>query len=198
MKTILAILGVLVTASLAVSPGAAWADPDQRIERVQFPAGRAQTSIQGRIVGYESVSYRVGAEAGQGLSIRLRPSNTATYFNLYAPGSGPGDQALANSGLTGGRVPELKHFDAELPSSGEYSISVYMMRSAARRDEVSDYRLDISLSGALSAEVRGDYADGLQGGPDFFEVATRGDGIAKMRMPLSVQIELQADCFVGV
>lgn len=176
-------LPALVAATVLATATAVQAEPDQRVEQVQFPAGRTQTNLQGRIVGYESVSYRLGAEAGQRLNIRLSPSNTATYFNVYAPGSGPGDQALGNSSMTGNLVPELNHFDAELPTSGEYGISVYMMRSAARRDEVSDYRLAISLTGAPEPIVRADYADGLQGGPDYFEVATQGDGLSLRASP---------------
>ncbi len=147
---------------------------DIRIEQVRFGAGQSGTTIDGRITGYESVSYQVGAEAGQRMSVSLAPSNLATYFNVYAPGQGPGDEAIANSGLTGPMVPDINRFEATLPASGQYTVSVYMMRSAARRGERSDYTLDISVAGALQPVVTGDFADGLQGGPDFWQVVTGG------------------------
>jgi hypothetical protein len=78
---------------------------DVRTETVRFKAGQSGTSIKGRIVGYGSVSYLLGAEAGQTMSITLKPANLATYFNVYEPGKGPGDQALANSGMTGPMTP---------------------------------------------------------------------------------------------
>ncbi|MCW3783110.1 SH3 domain-containing protein [Defluviimonas salinarum] len=148
-----------------------------RTEQVRFAAGASSASIRGEIEGYESVSYMVGAEAGQRMTVTLSPSNLATYFNVYAPGNGLGDAALANSSMTGANVPDLNRFDATLPSSGEYTISVYMMRSAARRGERSSYTLDIGISGTTGAVVEGDYADSLQGGPDFYAVRTSGGGL---------------------
>jgi hypothetical protein len=141
---------------------------DTRTEHVRFQGGHTGTSIRGKIVGYESVSYVLGAEAGQTMTIALKPSNSATYFNVYEPGKGPGDQALANSGITGPTMADLNRFKGKLPTSGEYTISVYMMRSAARRKERSNYTLVISISALGDAtklpSVRNDYADGLQGG----------------------------------
>jgi hypothetical protein len=149
---------------------------DIRIEPVRFKGGHTSTSITGKIVGYGSVSYVLGAEAGQTMTINLNPSNLATYFNVYAPGKGPGDQALAASGMIGPMTPKLNMFNGKLPASGQYTISVYMMRAAARRNERSIYTLDISISalgdtGKLPA-VRNDFADGLQGGPDYWDVRT--------------------------
>lgn len=147
-----------------------------RSEQVLFKAGQTGTSIKGKITGYESVLYRVGAEAGQTMSVALKPSNLATYFNVYEPGKGPGEQALATGSATGPMVPDLNRFKGKLPTSGTYTISVYMMRSAARRNERSNYVLDISISALGDASrlppVQRDYADGLQGGPDYWEVRT--------------------------
>jgi hypothetical protein len=103
-----------------------------RSERVAFAAGKSGATINGQITGYESVLYRVGAEGGQTMSIELKSANTATYFNVYEPGRGPGDTALAASSTTGDLVPALNRFSARLHTSGMYTVSVYMMRSAAR------------------------------------------------------------------
>lgn len=153
---------------------------DIKMEQVRFKGGQAGTSIKGKIVGYDSVSYVLGAEAGQTMTIALNPSNRATYFNVYEPGKKPGDQALANSGMTGPMIPDLNKFSGKLPSSGQYTISVYMMRSAARRKEVSRYTLDISISplgdAANFPPVESDYADGLQGGPDFWDIKPKSAG----------------------
>jgi hypothetical protein len=58
---------------------------DTRTERVRFKGGQTSTSITGKIIGYESVTYLIGAEAGQTMTITLRPSNSATYFNVQRP-----------------------------------------------------------------------------------------------------------------
>jgi hypothetical protein len=174
----------LIAFTLAVAlvlPLAATAQGDMRIEQVRFSAGTSGTTINDSITGYESVLYTVGAEAGQQMKVRLEPSNTATYFNVYAPGNGPGDEALVNGQFIGPMVPEINIFDAELPVSGEYAVSVYMMRSAARRDEISTYTIAISIEGDTGAVVQADYADGLQGGPDFYQVATSGGRSLSLR-----------------
>ena len=168
---------LLVLASLCalLGPGSRWVmAQDTRTLDIRLPPGSTGTSVRGRIVGSESVLYRLGAEAGQTLTVSLQASNGATYFNVYAPGKGPGDEALANSGMDGPLVPEMNRFKGELPQSGVYTISVYMMRSAARRNETSRYTLRVDIpakAGALDKPVQNDFADGLAGGPDYWQVA---------------------------
>jgi hypothetical protein len=153
---------------------------DIRTEKVHFPAGKTGATISGTIVGYKSVSYVLGAEAGQTMTVVLKPSNLATYFNVYEPGKKPSDQALASGDRTGEMVPDLNRFKGKLPTSGEYIVSVYMYRAAARRNERSSYTLEISISpqGDVSTRppVSRDYADGLQGGPDYWDVKTARPG----------------------
>jgi len=160
----------LLAVAFASAAAAAMAQ-DVRTEPVRFEPGRSDARITGSITGDETVSYTLDAEAGQTLAVALEASNIQTYFNLYAPGTGPGDQAIANGGLTS---PEVNRFEGALAQSGRYTISVYLMRAAARRDERSDYTLDVGLTGALAPVVEGDFADGLQGGPDWWQVATQG------------------------
>jgi len=168
----LAIFGAVALAFCLVS--AAAAQDGVRTEKVRFAPGDDHATLRDGIVGRESISYRVGAEAGQVMTVTLEPSNHSTYFNVYLPGSGPGDQSLANSGLIGEWISEPNRFTGALPASGDYTISVYMMPAAARRAERSDFTLDIAVTGATGAVVTGDFADGLQGGPDFWQVATSG------------------------
>lgn len=151
---------------LVLCASATLAQDGIRTERVHFQKGGSGTTITDTIVGRESVSYVLGAQAGQTMTVALKPSNLATYFNVYAPGKGPGDEAIANSGLTGPpTVPEINRFEATLQDSGDYTVSVYMMRSAARRNERSDYTLDIAITGASAAGASPD--DALVAGTEF-------------------------------
>jgi hypothetical protein len=156
-------------------------DPPIRTEEVRFDAGATGTSLSGQITGREFVTYTLGAEAGQRMTISLASSNTAAYFNLYEPGRGPGDEALA----IGEMLPEINRFDGILPTSGVYTVSVFLYRNAARDGETADYTLDISITGAAGAVVEGDFADGLAGGPDFWQVVTTGGGTLKLRTEAS-------------
>ena len=36
-------------------------------------------------------------------------------------------------------------FEGRLPASGDYKVRVYLMRSAARRDEIANYRLEMII-----------------------------------------------------
>lgn len=163
-------IALAAAAMIALGPMTATAQQDMRTEEVRFAPGTTGTTVSDRIAGREFVLYRIGAEAGQRMQIWLRADNGATYFNVYEPGRGPGDEALAVSEQTGPMVPDLNVFDGTLPSSGVYSVSVYLFRNAAREGQSSSYSIDISITGETGATVRGDFADGLQGGPDFWEV----------------------------
>lgn len=154
----------------------ATAREDIRYEAVRFPPGASGVKIRGSVAGYNSVAYTLGAEAGQRMAISLVASNGATYFTVFGPGQAPGTGGLAGSDTTGPMVPDLNRFDATLPSSGNYTILVYLYRAAARRNEQSDYSLDITITGEPGGVVQGDFADGLQGGPDFYAVRTASAG----------------------
>jgi hypothetical protein len=68
------------------------------------------------------------------------PASIALALVLLAPGE---TEVVFFNGST-----RDNQYEGTLPKSGEYKIRVYMMRSAARRNEVADYRLEIIISGA--------------------------------------------------
>lgn len=136
-----------------------------REQRVHFAAGRSSATLAGRIRGYEIVDYVLGASARQRMTVDMQTSNLANYFNVL-----PGNSETAiHIGSTSGN-----RFDGSLPQSGDYRIRVYLMRSAARRNETANYTLTIAIRGAGAAAPlpsNPDYADGNAGGPDFWRVA---------------------------
>jgi len=149
---------------------------ENRTETVKFARGASSTSLSDSITGYESVTYRIGVSAGQLMSVELDTSNASNYFNITAPGA---DAALFIGSMSGNST------SFTIPSSGTYEIDVYLMRNAARRGESADYDLTISVEGKVSqaptkpapSKPAPDFADGLAGGPDFWQVhgLSRGD-----------------------
>ena len=133
-----------------------------RAEMVEATAAAAGTILSGEIRGDESVEYTVEGAAGQILSVDLLTENGAMNFNITPKGAA---EALY-VGATSGPVA-----DVTLPAAGDYVVQVYLMRSAARRDEAAAYTLGIGLAG-------GDFADGLAGGPDWWQVAGLQEGSA--------------------
>jgi hypothetical protein len=85
-------------------------------ERVQFAKGANSATIEGRIQGDMSV---------------------ANYFNIIEPGRS--NEAMFVGSISGNQ------FEGVLPASGDYKVRVYLMRSAARRDDIANYRLEMII-----------------------------------------------------
>ena len=129
----LAAVCVFVAAPTAV------ARDDIRTERVQFKKGANSTVVEGSIKGYQTVDYVLGAQKGQTMNVSMATKHGATYFNILAPGQN--EVAMFNGSTS------ANQFEGVLPESGDYKVRVYMMRSAARRNEVAKYRLEMVITG---------------------------------------------------
>ncbi len=116
--------------------------------------GEPELAVEGSVLGYETIRYPVRLASAGVLDIDLRTANHASYFNLVAAGA---DEAI-HRGSTDGNIASLY-----LPDAGDYIVEIYLMRSAARRNESATYVLSLGLRGP-------DYADGIAGGPDYWQV----------------------------
>jgi hypothetical protein len=134
MKTIIA--GVLASVLLAALP--ARAQPQIQQKQVQFKKGETGATIKGSLKGEQIVDYKLRAAAGQVMVVQFKPSNPSAYFNVMPPGA---DSAIFIGSTSG------NEFSADLTTAGEYTIRVYLMRSAARRNESVNYTLDVGISG---------------------------------------------------
>ena len=132
MKKLLMALGVALLVSAAA------AADDTRTERVQFKKGATSATVEDTIKGYQSVDYVLGARAGQSMNVSMATDNSANYFNILAPGKN--DEAMFIGSTSGNQ------FEGKLPASGDYKIRVYLMRSAARRGEAANYRLEMIIN----------------------------------------------------
>ncbi|MEB3311816.1 MAG: hypothetical protein VKJ02_16450 [Snowella sp.] len=129
----------LLIASLVVAaPVVTLAGSDIRTERVQFKPGTSGKVIKGTIKGYQTVDYVINARKDQSANISMASKNTAAYFNILAPGEK--EVAMFNGSMNDNQ------FEGTLPKTGDYKVRVYLMRSAARRNEVANYTLDINIS----------------------------------------------------
>lgn len=129
--------GVVSALLLAATP--AWAQPAIKQQQVQFKKGETGTTIKGSIKGDQIIDYKLRASAGQVMVVRFKPSNLSAYFNVMPPGSS--GEAIFIGSTSG------NEFSADLAASGEYTIRVYLMRSAARRSESANYTLEVAVSG---------------------------------------------------
>ncbi|MGG7649292.1 hypothetical protein ACQ4OB_14870 [Pseudomonas sp. ES4] len=107
------------------------------VEQVAFKKGSDTVKFAHSIKGPLTAQYRLNAKAGQMMTVDFKSSNASAYFNITAKGA---DYALFNGSIMG------NHFLGPLPADGEYTVQVYLMRNAARRNEVANYSLSLSLS----------------------------------------------------
>jgi len=125
--------------------GIAWAAAAAPIETrpIHFAKGASSATVKGTIKGDQTVDYKLRARAGQTMSVKLATGHGANYFNVLPPGSS--DVALF-VGSSGGN-----EWSGALPSDGEYTVRVYLMRSAARRNESARYALTVAVTGSAGA-----------------------------------------------
>lgn len=133
-----------------------------REQRLDVTIASAPVLLEDRITGRAMVDYVVRGQQSQILSVDMMASNASAYFNILPPGS---SEALFIGSMSGGVA------DVHLPETGDYSIRMYLMPSAARRGETADYSFAVGIGPP-------DFADGLAGGPDFWRVAGVGGGDA--------------------
>ena len=163
------VLALLLT---ALSP-LAGAEGDIRTERVHFAKGATSAVVESTIRGYETVDYVLGASKGQYMNVSMATRHLATYFNILAPGE-------TEVGFFNGSLSE-NQYEGVLPATGDYRIRVYMMRSAARRNELADYRLEMIVSGPTHSAAS---HDALVPGTDF-HATTKIPCVAEPNKPMS-------------
>ncbi len=132
----------LLALSLPVTTALAQGGIESR--RVTFRPGSAATQLQGTLKGDQTIDYRLRAGAGQRLTVDLKATNSQTYFNVMAAGSN-GAQFIGS--VSGNRYSGL------LPSDGDVTVRVYLMRPAARRNETSSYNLRLGINGVPLAPL---------------------------------------------
>jgi hypothetical protein len=143
MRTLLAAAAAL---ALAYPLGAAAQPAPPRQERVAFAKGASSATIKSQLKGDADVDYVVRAAAGQTLTVSMKVSNRSNYFNVLPPGSTGVAMYAAQTGDA---------YTGMLPTDGDYTVRVYLVRAAARRNEVSNYELTISVTGQALAPLPG-------------------------------------------
>jgi Periplasmic lysozyme inhibitor of I-type lysozyme len=126
---------LLLIITIILSLGTLTLATEIRKELLPVTPGEHAETVKGRIRGHQIVDYQVRARAGQSIVAILTSSNLSAYFNVLPPGS---ETAIFIGSSSGER------FEGEIPADGVYTIRVYLMRNAARRDETARYTLTVS------------------------------------------------------
>jgi len=129
----------LFAIAIVLFSASAMAKDEVHNEQVHFDPGTNGTTVQGSIKGYATVNYKLAANSGQSMRVSMETSNASAYFNIIAPGKAPGDGAMFIGSTEG------NNYVGTLPLKGTYTIQVYFMRNAARRNETANYKLHIGI-----------------------------------------------------
>lgn len=120
-----------------------------RQERIQFSSGKTNKIIQSSLQGDEFVDYLINAKAGQTMKIELITSNNGSSFNVFAPKAIPGKDGAIFIGAINGNS-----FQEKLSASGDYLIRIGLVRSAARKKEIANYKLKVDITGNTSSDAK--------------------------------------------
>lgn len=139
----MAIAGTALCGALAWLPqGAAAADradkadKADKVETQTIDAVKPGTkTVRGKIRGYDTAEYKVAVRQGQALAVKLKTSSRSNYFNITPPGAQEASFIGSIKGL---------EYRGKVDQDGEYTVSVYLMRNAARRNESAAYTLTVA------------------------------------------------------
>ena len=104
---------------------------------VVFNTGQKTKIIQDQITGREIHDYTFNIDEGQHLKVVLTPSSGMPYFNLMEPEEE--FSAIYIGSINGNQ------YDGVSKKNGAYTVRVYLMRNAARRNDTGKYKLEISI-----------------------------------------------------
>jgi hypothetical protein len=105
---------------------------------VKFAAGTSGRAYNGTIKGRDAVNYIMDVGQGQMVHVLFTADHPACYFNFYSPGDG-------QSAIHRGEI-EGNEFSARMVRSGSSRVQIYMMRSAARRNETCKFSLSLEAT----------------------------------------------------
>lgn len=94
--------------------------------------GESRVTIGDSLKGYQALEYKLGVGPGQHMIMILEADDANAAFNLMAPGQA---EAFFNGAIQGDR------FEGDLAEADTYTIRVYLLDEAARRNAPVDFTL---------------------------------------------------------
>lgn len=111
---------------------------------VSFRPGTTQGTYTGSIKGDRYVDYLVRASVSQTMTVKLtRSSGEYPYFNILVNGS---EEAIADN------AREVTNWKGKLPSTGVYTVRVYMSKAGRLAGRTSNFRITFSITNNASSQ----------------------------------------------
>lgn len=103
--------------------------------RVRIAKGNTSAAVKGKISGYKYIDYLVKAKSGQKMSVSLISANTGCSFVIFYSDMKNVEDATA-----------VTDFTRNVDVTDDYIVRVLLPRSAARRKEIADFALRITIN----------------------------------------------------
>jgi hypothetical protein len=110
----------------------------ERRVRVALAEGNAALNFEDENRDFEAVSYVVPLRQRQWLHVLLATDNASNCFDIHAPGEPRPVYVGADSGNT---------CQLLAPTTGDYTVRVFLLRLAARDGQSARYTLELKLTG---------------------------------------------------
>jgi hypothetical protein len=128
LRFVFAVTVIFLCAGLAQSGFA------QKQVKINFAKGKSEGVYAGVIKGSDYIDYTFKANAGQNLTVLITTKTYAAVFDIFSK-----NESLISEQDTGSTSK------IEIPQDATYTIRVRMMRSQARRNAVSKFKLKLSI-----------------------------------------------------
>ena len=137
-----ALVHLIVACAVLAAGSRVLAADSIEVRPLHFAKGTSSATVKSSLTGYKTIDYTLRARAGQTMTVSLKTSNGANYFNVLPPGS---KDVAVFVGSTSGN-----EWTGKLEADGEYTVRVYLMRSAARRNETANFTLSVGITGSAA------------------------------------------------
>jgi hypothetical protein len=108
---------------LALLTVAGWTQQN-RVQRVNFQSGESSATVKGGVARGESITYLLGAGAGQNMTVSVTSSEDNAVVAVYAPDG----RSLGEGQMT----EEMDMvWEGRLPASGDYRVVVSSSRGGS-------------------------------------------------------------------
>jgi aspartate aminotransferase-like enzyme/GNAT superfamily N-acetyltransferase len=128
---------LFATAAAALIRPALSQEAERRV-RVALDEGNAALNFEDEIRDFEAVLYVVPLRQRQWLHVLLATDNASNCFDIHAPGEPRPVYVGADSGNT---------CQLLAPTTGDYTVRVFLLRLAARDGQSARYTLELKLTG---------------------------------------------------
>lgn len=135
--TLRAVSALVITMTLMLSTATVFAAPqcggmsDAPARRVRFARGRTTAILKGAVVRGTTDRYKLGARAGQTMTVHITSREKNAVFQIYTPTG----ETLEGAG----EMSDAMDWSGELPESGDYVIAVGGTRGNA------SYTLEVTI-----------------------------------------------------